>query len=193
MNAVKQGPLERGTGVVLVVALHVALIYAFAVGLGVARLPTFVQPMQAVIINAPDKPQWKPPVVKPNLSQPNLDVAPTVPEIPIDVPVDTAPPPDSQVSSETMEASNLKVERRTEPVYPAASRRAGEEGTTVLRVLVDEHGRAGDVSVVQSSGFPRLDQSAVDAIRRWTFAAATNGSQAVRAYTTVRVRFRLDR
>src|SRR5580700_213249 len=42
--------LERGTGIAVVVALHAALIYALAVGLGVMHLPTFVEPMKAVII-----------------------------------------------------------------------------------------------------------------------------------------------
>ena len=186
---------ERGTGIALVIALHVALIYALAVGLGVAHLPTFVEPMKAVIVqSASEQPRFKPQVVKPDLAQPKLDVAETVPEIPIDVPSD-APPPDSAVTSSSApaEVSDLQVSHRTDPVYPPASRRAGEEGTAVLRVLVDERGRPGDVSIVQSSGFPRLDQSAVEAIRRWTFAAARNGSQTVRAYTTVRVSFRLDR
>jgi protein TonB len=194
MRTLTHESMERGTGVVLVVALHVALIYAFAVGLGVMRLPTFVEPMKAVIIDSSsDRPKVKPEVVKPDLAQPKLEMA--EPEIPIDVPSDATPPPDSAVTSSSApaEVSNLQVERRTEPVYPPASRRAGEEGTTVLRVLVDEHGRPGDVSIVHSSGFPRLDQSAVEAIRRWTFAAARNGSQTVRAYTTVKVSFRLER
>jgi protein TonB len=195
MPALTHQSMERGTGIALVVALHVALIYALAVGLGVMRLPTFVEPMHAVIINASEKPRWKPEVVKPDLTPPKVDVADVVPVIPVDVPSDATPPPDAAVtsSSEPAEVSNLQVEHRTDPVYPAASRRASEEGTTVLRVLVDERGRPGDVSIMQSSGFPRLDQSAVDAIRHWTFAAARNGAQAVRAYTIVRVSFRLER
>ena len=190
------GSMERGTGIALVIALHVAFIYALAVGLGVMRLPTFVEPMKAVIIQSDsEQPKFKPEIVKPDLTQPKLDTPETIPDIPIDVPSDATPPPDTALtsSSEPAEVSNLQVQHRTDPVYPPASRRAGEEGTTVLRVLVDERGRPGDVSIVQSSGFPRLDQSAVEAIRRWTFAAARNGSQTVRAYTTVRVSFRLDR
>ena len=188
--------LERGTGIAVVVALHAALIYALAVGLGVMHLPTFVEPMKAVIIqSSSEQPKFKPEVVKPELEQPKVDMAQPAPEIPIDVPSDATPPADSAVTSSSApaEVSDLQVNHRTDPVYPPASRRAGEEGTTVLRVLVDERGRPGDISIVQSSGFARLDQSAVDAIRRWTFAAARNGSQTVRAYTTVKVSFRLDR
>ncbi len=187
--------LERGTGIAVVVALHAALIYALAVGLGVMHLPTFVEPMKAVIIqSASEQPKFKTEIVKPELEQPKVDMAQPAPEIPIDVPSDATPPPDSAASSSApSEVADLQVNHRTDPVYPPASRRAGEEGTTVLRVLVDERGRPGDVSIVQSSGFPRLDQSAVEAIRRWTFAAARNGSQSVRAYTTVKVSFRLDR
>jgi periplasmic protein TonB len=197
MRAVlKHESMERGTGIALVVVLHAALIYALAVGLGVMKLPTFVEPMKAVIIQSDsEQPKFKTEVVKPDLATPKADMAEAVPEIPIDVPSEATPPADSAVTSAAApsEVADLQVQHRTDPIYPPASRRAGEEGTTVLRVLVDERGRPGDVSVVQSSGFPRLDQSAVEAIRRWTFAAARNGSQTVRAYTTVRVSFRLDR
>src|SRR5579872_5713045 len=183
MKALSHGSMERSARIALVVALHAAFIYALLVGLGVTHMPTFVEPMKAIIIQSDSQPRFKPEVVKPELTQPKLDMAQPAPEIPINVASDATPPPDAAVTADApAEVSNLQVEHRTEPVYPPASRRAGEEGVTVLRVLVDERGHPGDVSIVQSSGFPRLDQSAVDAIRRWTFAAARNGGQTVRAY-----------
>jgi len=60
-----------------------------------------------------------------------------------------------------------------------------------LRILVDERGMPRDVQLAQGSGFARLDQAAMDAVRKWRFAAATNGSQAVTAWTNVAVTFRL--
>ena len=59
-------------------------------------------------------------------------------------------------------------------MYPPVSRRLGETGTVVLEALVDPSGRATDVKVVQSSGFPRLDQAAVDGVKaNYRFAPGT--------------------
>jgi TonB family protein len=46
------------------------------------------------------------------------------------------------------------------PEYPALSRRAGEQGTVTLEFFLRE-GRAQEISVLSSSGHPRLDQSAL--------------------------------
>jgi TonB family protein len=49
----------------------------------------------------------------------------------------------------------------TSPQYPDASRRNGEYGTVIMRVLVDAGGIAHRAQVFQSSGHSRLDQSAI--------------------------------
>lgn len=53
--------------------------------------------------------------------------------------------------------------------YPPESRQNGEQGQVLLRVLTDAEGRPTQVEVQQSSGYPRLDKSAVDTVRRWQF------------------------
>jgi protein TonB len=53
--------------------------------------------------------------------------------------------------------------------YPRASRELGEQGSVLLRVLVDERGRPTEIQVVKSSGYPRLDQQAVQAMRAARF------------------------
>jgi protein TonB len=53
--------------------------------------------------------------------------------------------------------------------YPRVSRELGEQGSVLLRVLVDERGRPTDIQVVKSSGYPRLDQQAVQAMRAARF------------------------
>ncbi len=52
-----------------------------------------------------------------------------------------------------------------EPEYPPVSRRLGEQGTVILQVLVDAEGRAIEAKIVQSSGFPRLDQAAIAGVK----------------------------
>lgn len=82
-------------------------------------------------------------------------------------------------------ASNRK------PVYPTLSRRYGEEGTVVLRVLVNADGRAGQVEIHSSSGYKLLDQSAQQAVQGWRFAPATNNGQPVSDWFLVPIPFKL--
>jgi periplasmic protein TonB len=56
------------------------------------------------------------------------------------------------------------------PAYPIDSRRQREQGTVSLALLVDTEGRVAEISVGHSSGFPRLDQAALDAVRHWRWA-----------------------
>jgi protein TonB len=60
-----------------------------------------------------------------------------------------------------------------------------------LKVLVDEAGRPKDIQVATSSGFSRLDEAAKQAVRRWKFVAATDGSKAISVWTQVSITFRL--
>lgn len=78
------------------------------------------------------------------------------------------------------------------PNYPRLSRRIGEEGRVLLKVLVSEQGAAKAVEIDKSSGFARLDQSAVDAVKRWKFVPARKGTQALSAYVLVPINFSLD-
>jgi protein TonB len=61
--------------------------------------------------------------------------------------------------------------------YPVESRMAGEEGSVTLRITVDSRGRPSDVSVIVSSGFPRLDRAAVEGGRRCRIRNAERGAQ----------------
>lgn len=77
------------------------------------------------------------------------------------------------------------------PIYPALSRRLHEEGEVVLRVRVEPNGRPSQIEVKSGSGFPRLDQSARDAVARWKFVPARQGDAAVGAWVLVPVVFSL--
>ena len=77
------------------------------------------------------------------------------------------------------------------PPYPALSRRMGEQGKVLLRVLVNADGSAAQVELKNSSGSPRLDQSALDTVKRWRFVPAKLGAQAVTAWVLVPISFTL--
>ena len=71
------------------------------------------------------------------------------------------------------------------------SRRLGEEGRVLLRVFVDVEGRAEQVELKSSSGFPRLDQAAEDAVQRWKFVPAKRGNEVVATWVAVPIVFNL--
>ncbi len=77
------------------------------------------------------------------------------------------------------------------PRYPSASRRAHEEGTVMLKVLVSPDGRAQDLMVATSSGFARLDDAALATVKRWAFLPAKQAGRPVSAWVLVPVTFAL--
>lgn len=78
------------------------------------------------------------------------------------------------------------------PPYPRLSRRLGEEGRVVLRVRVLADGHAASVEVTESSGYPRLDATALEAVRRWRFVPARRGDSAIDSWLRVPIVFRLE-
>jgi protein TonB len=81
----------------------------------------------------------------------------------------------------------------SEDDYPDASRRAGEEGITGVRVTVGVDGRVSACSVTRSSGFSRLDERACQiAERRWRFKPATQNGQPVEATINRNYRWQLQ-
>lgn len=78
------------------------------------------------------------------------------------------------------------------PAYPESARRRRIQGHVLLDVAVTEDGRAGAVSVRQSSGSALLDEAALAAVRGWKFVPATRGGAAVAGHADVPVDFHLD-
>jgi protein TonB len=194
------GTTPRRAGLlILVAALHVAIIYGLMVATGVVKQPAFVAPIEAVFIPEQTESEPEPEIkIKPEIDQP-VAVDEPVPEIqfeeavtpPSDVPIPASESAISGSQQQGAPAQDLKTSNRVDPIYPPASRRAGEQGTVRLKVLVDTNGKASNVAVTQSSGFPRLDQAATEAVRKWRFEAATDGTKKIQAYTQVAVTFKL--
>jgi TonB family protein len=78
------------------------------------------------------------------------------------------------------------------PAYPSLARKMGHEGIVLLAAEILSDGRVGQLVVKKSSGFPSLDQSAMDAVRRWKFIPAKWMGKAVSAWVDVPVKFRLS-
>ncbi len=103
--------------------------------------------------------------------------------------------PDSRQLGAGSQATTLAAapnyHRNPPPIYPAQSKRAGEEGVVVLTVLVSADGRVKAVVVQQGSGFPRLDAAVRSAVQRWRFKPALQAGRPIEAEVQVPVRFEL--
>ncbi|MCB1657767.1 MAG: energy transducer TonB [Pseudomonadales bacterium] len=65
------------------------------------------------------------------------------------------------------------------PQYPNMSRRLAEQGKVLLEVLILANGTVGDIKIKQSSGYKRLDDAALQAVKQWQFLPAKRGNQAI--------------
>ena len=68
----------------------------------------------------------------------------------------------------------------TQPIYPPTDQRMGNQGSVDIEIYVLPNGRVGDARVLRSSGFERMDQSALDeARRRWRMLPATRDGEPI--------------
>ncbi len=77
------------------------------------------------------------------------------------------------------------------PTYPESARRAGIEGTSLLRFEITEGGMVSKITVEKSAGHEELDRAAIAAVQKWRFEPARRGAQAVAVWVTLPVRFEL--
>lgn len=198
-------------GIGFVVGLHVLLGYGFYTGLAIDAVKMITGPLETVNIeNQAPPPEEAPPppprleeippvVVAPDVvietaapPPPAITQAPPPPPAPPPAPprpvAPPAPPPPDKVAT----ARNNSVGVSTDD-YPEASRRAGEEGRTVVRVTIGTNGRVTQCAVIESSGFERLDQQACRvAERRWRYNPAERGGQAVESTATQPIVWRME-
>lgn len=116
------------------------------------------------------------PVPEPQKPEPLLQQQTELPPEPAEKPQEPAPPASAPVTAPRADASHLN---NPAPPYPRLSRRLREEGTVLLQLLIEADGRISELEVFQSSGFPRLDQAALEAVRQWRFEPARQGDTAI--------------
>jgi protein TonB len=78
------------------------------------------------------------------------------------------------------------------PPYPRQSRRMGEEGTVIVRVLISVQGSAEKAELRTSSGYDRLDQAALETVQRWRYVPGKRNGEAVTMWFNVPIRFVLE-
>ena len=170
------------------------------------KAPAPVKPPEpAPPVKTPPKPQVQP-VAKPQPTTPTLsrEPSPVVEPAPAKVVAQSSAPaaPAAAAAATTSNTASEPVITAARfdadylhnpaPAYPAFSRRTGEEGKVILRVQVNSDGSALQVEIRTSSGFPRLDQAALDTVKRWRFVPARQGDKPVVAFVLVPIVFKLN-
>jgi protein TonB len=151
-----------------------------------------VRPQAAAVTRQPPakpvkatRPQQKRPTPAPRRTAPapveQAAVSPAAPST-------AAPPVVSLHSPPRFDADYL---HNPPPAYPPLARRMRLEGRVVLRVHVGPQGRPLEVLVDTGSGYAILDQAALEAVRRWQFVPARQGSEAVAAWVRVPLAFHI--
>ncbi|MES2149268.1 MAG: energy transducer TonB [Pseudomonadota bacterium] len=204
----KAGPLAT------IVVSHLLVFYFIYSGLLTrivrASLPeavmvTFVAPPQAppqalpLLVPKPSMLAELPPPVVPQVpvvitpSEHAISVAPApAPVEKVAAPVASvavaAPPAASGPRTLT---SGVEYLQAPQPVYPPMSRRMGEQGRVVLRVLVNEKGQPDQVTVQTSSGSARLDEAGRQAALRALFKPHMEDGRPAAVFVIVPLNFTL--
>jgi protein TonB len=182
-------------------------------------LSEMVTPPQPKAEPAPPPPPPAPPPVKPRVvkkiervpppaPQPiAIPEAPPAPAAPVGVtlpqppaapiaapvaptPAPPAPPPaPPRIELPTSDADYLRNPR---PPYPAISKRLGEQGKVVVRVLIGADGLPQQAQVQQSSGYERLDQAARATAMKWRYVPGKRGGVPEAMWVNVPINFVLE-
>jgi protein TonB len=138
------------------------------------------------------------PIIKPA----SLPAAPSVEQPPMPAPPTSSPATEAQARPTNTKAADTQTYQSPSfnaaylnnpaPKYPSVSRRLGEQGLVLLRVQVTADGAAESVELQTGSGSNRLDQAALEAVKKWQFVPAKRGEQSVSASVVVPIRFSLE-
>ncbi len=197
-------PRLSRSGLAFVLALH-ALVFWLLLRANVITLPAQLSVLSVSLLRPAEEtkpqPEVTPPRPKPvkprpvpqqppvQLAAPETSPAPSPVAVPSEpAPPVAAPPAPVQATQPRFDADYLD---NPKPPYPPLSRRMGEQGRVVLRVHVAPDGAAGEVLLHTSSGSPRLDESALQTVRRWKFVPARRGTEPVAAWVLVPIAFTL--
>jgi protein TonB len=99
-------------------------------------------------------------------------LTPQPPAPPITTPValaPAAPPAPPAPPRIVLPSSDADYLANPRPAYPPLSKRLGEQGKVVVRVLIGTDGTAQKAEIRTSSGFDRLDQAALATVQRWRY------------------------
>lgn len=109
---------------------------------------------------------------------------------PVDKTEPEKPKPKNEPAACTEELVKAAAINKVPIEYPTAAREQGLEGQLVLRAHIGADGTVREVDVVRSAG-ALIDEPAVAALKKWTFAPATKCGKATEGTFTISRRFEL--
>ena len=211
----------RGAVVGAVIVLHLLGLWALQAGL-LQRVVSWVVPVMAVsdAVDVPPPPPAKP-LPRPATTaspRPTAPAATSAPELPLAVPAASAPaasapiglPAPSPVQNSApaaaapvtatpapspkiaLPSTHADYLNNPKPAYPALSRRLGEQGRAVVRVLIGADGLPQKAELHTSSGFERLDRAALDTVMRWRYVPGKRGDVPEAMWFNVPLNFVLE-
>jgi len=140
------------------------------------------EPEQTLPVKELPEPQPQP-IAKPApIQETRLDTPATEPSAPEQIASQTE---DKGVTMDAAPATGIQ------PAYPRISQRRGEEGSVTLFIQILASGKAGRIDVLQSSGFHRLDDAAVEAAKAASYNPALQFGHPVDDETTLTFDFTL--
>ena len=89
-------------------------------------------------------------------------------------------------------SSNADYLQNPKPAYPPLSKRLGEQGKVVVRVLIGADGLPQKAELRQSSSFERLDQAALSTVLKWRYVPGKRGGVAEDMWFNVPINFVLE-
>lgn len=179
-----------------VALLHAAAIYALIAGMGTTIVKQVDHIVNVDVIGA-DTPKTTPIPPRPTLMQPADTTTPRIMPPDIQIATTEAPPINVVPANPTAPAvpdSGASGVRNTHttPPYPVEARSAAHQGTVLLRMTVSPQGDVVAADVITSSGYPELDQTAVNwVIAHWKYKPAIQNGVPVTSQTQAAVKFDL--
>jgi len=202
-----------------VVLFHIAALWALQSGL-LKRAVEVIVPAEVLseFISPPapktDAPQ--PSAPKPQVQQPQKRQVPPAP-LPVATP-EPAPAPAAPMGQSTAQpaapvmaapaatgpatptapsrvelpSSDAAYLNNPKPSYPVLSKRLGEQGKVVVRVLIGVDGTAQQAEIRTSSGYDRLDQAALTTVLKWRYVPGKRGGVPEAMWFNVPINFVLE-
>ena len=151
------------------------------------------------VTKAPVRPQAQPLAIADQTPSPNAPTGSLTPALPstpapeVAAPVaPPAPPAPPAPAAVQMPSSNADYLQNPKPAYPPLSKRLGEQGKVIVRVLIGIDGVPQKAEIRQSSGFDRLDLAALSTALKWRYVPGKRGGVAEEMWVNVPINFVLE-
>ena len=122
-------------------------------------------------------------------------LTPQPPAPPITTPValaPAAPPAPPAPPRIVLPSSDADYLANPRPAYPPLSKRLGEQGKVVVRVLIGTDGTAQKAEIRTSSGFERLDQAGLATVMKWRYVPGKRAGVPEAMWFNVPINFVLE-